>query len=384
MESSSPREGHASPGSISQPDTEQEHPGPSTTSNQNTDPNPFLCDTSPIVTLLSDPRSRLRKGQSQKGIVGASLHHTRFPPESTTESLYPSPRFFSTARPQDTEAGNIGILPPKSCQEALVDIYFRRLHSFLPLLDEDETRSQFANGTLSLPLLQSMCLAASKSRDAAPFLCLGTDIAPLPVEAFGQRIYADVPNSMPKKEEKRILTTRILALLSLHGWGPTGHEDSSLILSQAIHHAQTFGLHLAWPEKTSKSLVALFWCLWSLDRWNCAVNGRPPMINDYDTGQDVADVLPLFQPSFQIWLRIASQLGGVIKSYRPVMDGHCEPDAEIPMFEEIVEDSSGFDVYPDILGKPVPAGLNYHPLLRTSLTAAYHRHQSLLNSSTTQ
>lgn len=108
------------------------------------------------------------------------------------------------------------------------------------------------------------------------------------------------------------------------------------------------------------------------------------MINDYDTGQDVADVLPLFQPSFQIWLRIASQLGGVIKSYRPVMDGHCEPDAEIPMFEEIVEDSSGFDVYPDILGKPIPAGLNYHPLLRTSLTAAYHRHQSLLNSSTTQ
>lgn len=355
MESGSFREGHAHSGSIPQSHTEQEQeqeqPGSSTASNQNVDPNPFLCDTSPIVTLLSDPRFRLRKGQSQKGIVGASLHHTRFPRESTTESLYPSPRFFAAARSEETEGSNIGILPPKSSQKALVDIYFRRLHPFLPLLDEDETRSQFANGTLSVPLLQSMCLAASKSRDAASFLCLGTDMTVLPVEIFGQRIYADVPNNMPKKEEKRILTIRILALLSLHGWGPTGHEDSSLILSQAIHHAQTFGLHLAWPEKTSKSLVALFWCLWSLDRWNCAVNGRPPMINDYDTGQDVADVLPLFQPSFQIWLRIASQLGGVIKSYRPVMDGHCEPDAEIPMFEEVVEDSLGFDVRLDILGE---------------------------------
>lgn len=314
---------------------------------QNSDPDSFGCDTNPVVTLVDDPESRLPKGQAQRGDVGASLHNMYF----SSRSKEPQQPLLSAGRHLLGPADDACLLPPKPTQEILIDLYFRRIHPLLPLLDEDETRSQFTDGTLLLPLLQSICLVASKDRSAAPFLCLSTDSTVLPLERFSGLFYADIMKNMPKKEERRILRIQILALLSLHGWDPSGCEDSSLNLSQAVHHSHTLGLHLARSGKASGSLRALFWCLWSLDRWNAAINGRPLMIHDYDMDQEVTDVLPLFQPSFRIWLHLAHQLGLVIRSYRPVMDGNCEQDLELSTFEEIVDDSSGWATSTEILRK---------------------------------
>lgn len=327
-------------------DVEERHPASSTApspsgAGSNSDPGPFACDTNPVVTLLDDSESRLPKGQLRRGNVGASLR----------PNVYFHSQSASTGDSLPGSAGDISLLPPKNTQEVLLNLYFRRIHPLLPLLDEDETRSQFTNGTLSLPLLQSICLVASKDRCAAPALCLGTDTTVLPLERFTGLIYADITKNMPRKEEKRILTIQILVLISLHGWDPNGCEDSSLNLLQAVHHCHTLGLHLSMPGKIPESSRRLFWCLWSLDRWNAAINGRPLMIHDYDMDQEVTAVLPLFRPSFRIWLRLAHQLGQVIGTYRPVIDRNREQDIELLTFEEIVEDSDGWTTRTEILSE---------------------------------
>ena len=309
----------------------------------------FACDSNPVVTLLDDPRSRLRKGQTRRGDVGACVDDERI----TSELNEPQYLLAYGEKNTHPSTGDIGLLPPRPDQEALINIYFHRIHPLLPLLDEDDTRSQFTNGALSLPLLQSICLVASKDRRAVPYLRLDSDVALLPREKFCQRIHKDILEHIsgggPKK---RVTTIQILALLSLHEWGPNRSEDCSITLAHALHHAQTIGLHLRKPDKMSGSyLQALFWCLWSLDRWNSAIHGRTIIIHDCDIGQRVTDVIHLFKPPFRIWLLLAHQLGQVIRSYRPMVDGSCEPDLDLSTFEEIVGNSNAWDTSPELLGK---------------------------------
>lgn len=234
-----------------------------------------------------------------------------------------------------------------------MEIFFSRLHPLLPLVDEGDTCDQFENGTLSLPLLQAICLVAAKDRRAASFLLLGTDAMLLPVEKFGQRLYEDILRGIPNKRDgNKVLIIQILALLSLHEWGPNGSEESSLTLAQAIHHAWSIGLHLRGSD-SSASLKAksLFWCLWSLDKWNSVVDGRPVLIHDYDHGQKVIDVLPLFKPPCRIWLLIADQLGRVISTYRPRPEEDRDQFPDLSLFEEFVETSQGWDTKPLLLGE---------------------------------
>jgi hypothetical protein len=142
-----------------------------------------------------------------------------------------------------------------------------------------------------------------------------------------------------------------LALLSLHEWGPTGAEDCSLNLVQAIHHAHTIGMHLMrTDQQPTTSLKALFWCLWSLDKWNAAMNGRPIMIHDRDMTQRVDDVISSFPASFRLWLRIAEKLGRVILFYRPIINGVDHEELELPAFEELIEDCDAWKLSSDLLG----------------------------------
>jgi hypothetical protein len=306
----------------------------------------FACDSNPLVALLDDPQSRLLKGQTQKGDVGAWLHDERI--ISDPNAL----RHTAAHRQRPHLYGDLGLLPPQSSQVALIKIYFCRIHPLLPLLDEDDTLFQFANGTLSLPLLQSICLVAAKEQGAASLLSLGSDGVLLPVTRFSQRIYKDILSNMPSREEgNRITTIQILALLSLHEWGPNGSEDSSLSLAQAIHHAQTIGLHLRRPDsETSLKSRALFWTLWSLDKWNSAINRRPVLIHDCDLGQTATDVLPLFKPPFRSWLLLADQLSRVIGLFRPMVGGTPEQNLDLFTFEEIVETSESWNIGPELLG----------------------------------
>ncbi|CAI7590855.1 unnamed protein product [Penicillium glandicola] len=303
----------------------------------------FACDSNPIATLMEQNESRLLGGRSKKGDVGAWLCA-----EENSIDQGDSP-----GSPSQTAPGthvHPDRLPSKDCQQALVDIYFRRVHPLLPLLDEDQVRTQHIAGKLSPRLVQVICLVAAKDRNAVPFLCLGPHSKAVPLDKFSNILYSDAIQNISRRAEKKVLAIQILALLSLHEWGSTGSEDCSLNLAQAIHHAQTIGLHLLRQDQNSgTSSSGLFWCLWSLDRWNAAMNGRPLMIHDGDMSQRVDDMISTFQSPFRVWLRIADKLGEVIHFYRPIMKGVDQSELNLPLFEDLVEHCEAWDMSPALL-----------------------------------
>ncbi|KAJ6186542.1 hypothetical protein N7519_007843 [Penicillium mononematosum] len=348
--SASPRGERSSASSLQNP--VEEHTGPfispgagtAADVDQDQESRRFACDSNPIATLIEQNESRLLKGRSQKGDVGAWLSAEE---SSIDQGDTPS----SSSQPALETHVHTDWLPPKDCQEVLMDIYFRRIHPLLPLLNEDNVRTQHRAGSLPPRLLQVICLVAAKDRAAVPFLCLGPNSSPLPLERFSNIIYTDAMQNISRRAEKKTLAIQILALLSLHEWGSSGSEDCSLNLAQAIHHAHTIGLHLLRPdEHTDPSAKSLFWCLWSLDRWNAAMNGRPLMIHDGDRNQVVDDVVSAFQSPFRVWLRIADKLGEVIHFYRPIMKGMDQAELDLPTFEDLVDHCEAWDMSRHLLG----------------------------------
>jgi hypothetical protein len=172
--------------------------------------------------------------------------------------------------------------------------------------------------------MQAICIVASKHAGAAKVLCLDDDEQLLTPREFSQRLYNAVIIGIEAKLEKnRVVLIQVLALISLHCEGPDGAEQASMHLAQAIHHAHTFGLQFGhqWKNQSSESqgnLEDVFWCLWSLDKINACMNGRPLLMHDRDNSLRQLPSDPEKRSSpFGIWLQISEMLDKVIDYYRP-------------------------------------------------------------------
>ncbi|KAE8365744.1 hypothetical protein BDV27DRAFT_171432 [Aspergillus caelatus] len=312
----------------------------------------FIGDLNPVVLFVDDGSTRLMRGRAHQRDVGVWLDRENEFIENG-ENYYHEEPSSSSSRYQTTRqkrhSGRPGaLLPPRQTQEALINIYFRRIHPVLPLVHEEDFQAQLRNGTVSLYLVQAICLVASKERDAEPILRLGDRTETMSPCRFSNLLYEDLCHAITMRlERKRMALIQILALASLHASGPKSFEDASLYLAQAIHHAHTVGLHFlkCGPERHEKPLVTLFWCLWSLDRWIAAIHGRPLVIHDRDLGQQLTDVIDLFDGPFRIWLSLASILGEVMVVYRPTLDAPVDENKpEIPRFEELIAKCQAEDI----------------------------------------
>ncbi|KAI9929306.1 hypothetical protein MW887_000773 [Aspergillus wentii] len=329
----------------------------------------FIGDLNPVALFVGDTSSRLLRGRTCQSDVGVWLDRegdilrnqediSHGQPSDGNVHIEPSPRY----RNRQTEP----LLPPRQSQQALMNIYFQRIHPVLPLINQDDFQAQFRDQTASPQLVQAICLVAAKDHSAAPFLCLANHTNPLPLRKFTKLVYDNLTHTISMKVETRKITLiQVLALLSLHASGPEDSEDSTLHLSQAAHHAHTLGLHLikyspdqGEKDPAEKALVVLFWCLWKLDRWSAAINGRPLVIHDCDLGQRVGDVIAFFDAPFRVALSLASILGRVMGVYRPILDTPVDDNKpEIPRFEEVLNECNGWNL---------PLHLNL------SLELAYH------------
>ena len=222
------------------------------------------------------------------------------------------------------DAVGVSILPQRQHQDALLDIYFAYVHPLLPIVDKNLFSQWYAEGREPRMLLQAMCIVASKHADALDHLLLGEDNRKQTPREFSQRLYNSVIAGIEAKLEKnRVILIQVLALISLHVEGPDGAEQASMHLTQAIHHAHTFGLQFGHQWKNQKSdsqenLEDLFWCLWSLDKINACMNGRPLIMHDRDNSLTKLPSNPEKRSSpFGVWLQISEMLDKVIDYYRP-------------------------------------------------------------------
>ncbi|CAI7601642.1 unnamed protein product [Penicillium discolor] len=234
-------------------------------------------------------------------------------------------------------------LPLATCQ-SLSAIYFSKVNHIIPIVDQEFCQAQ-SEGSASVFLEKAICLAAAKTRAASPHLRLVPDGPILPSRQFCSEIYKGLVVAMNAElEPDRLTRIRVLALMSLHCEGLEGAEAASSHLCQAIHQAQTVGLHLGRPNQTSTdSLTKLFWCLWTLDKMHASIGGRPVLLADRDIGIVKPNVsAQTSRGAFEVWLAVSDLLATVISFYRPSAETTSGWEEGFPAFEDIVgEDTQG-------------------------------------------
>ncbi|KAL4987499.1 hypothetical protein BDW68DRAFT_197399 [Aspergillus falconensis] len=228
---------------------------------------------------------------------------------------------------------------PRSTTEPLTAIYFSRVNHILPLVDHELFAAESTKGTASVFLERAICLVAAKDKTASPHLRSTAGGALITARKFCSELYAGLVCAMEAVlEQDRVTRIRILALMSLHSEGYEGAEAASMHLCQAIHQAQTAGLHLERPNRSpDDSLATLFWCLWSLDKMHASIGGRPVLLADRDIGIKRHDCATRHSKSaFDAWLALSELLSTVISFYRPTADDTTGWETEYPSFEEII------------------------------------------------
>ncbi|KAL1297667.1 hypothetical protein AAFC00_006220 [Neodothiora populina] len=315
----------------------------------------FVGDLNPEASMIAETQAS-RAPSRDRHNLGIWLQHDQKDQIDVSErTLGRSHDFRAKERPStwtSDGASSKSLLPDPVAQMALMDIYFARIHPILPILDEHQMRRDCINGTASPIVKQAMFLATSKDARARPHLNLGgIPPSPLPPMQFSSRLHDDLLEAIAQgRERDRVRLIQVLALLCLHsGRGPTGVEDASLHLAQAVHHAHTIGLHLGRSKGYRKVYDKLFWCLWTLSVWNAASSGRPRLINDRDVGLKVEDVLDSCHPAFRVNLATTRILSRVIELYQPTADPEVSGlDDDFPSFEYILHQNQGWDIEPSL------------------------------------
>lgn len=236
---------------------------------------------------------------------------------------------------------------PLSTLDHLVAIYFSRVNHILPLVDHESFTTSSANGVASVFLERAISLVAAKDKAAGPHLHLIPGGPLMTVRKFCSELYSGLVCAMDAGlEQDRVTRIRILALMSLHFEGHEGAEAASMHLCQAIHQAQTAGLHLERPNRLPvDSLTTLFWCLWTLDKMHASIGGRPVLLGDGDIGIKKHDAAARHPKSaFDVWLALSELLSKVISFYRPSADDTTGWETDYPSFEDIMGDHIQEDV----------------------------------------
>jgi len=245
---------------------------------------------------------------------------------------------------------------PLTTREPLTAIYLSKINHIVPLVEGDVFLGDQAEGLDSVFLERAICLVAAKDAAAAPHLRL-TENGPVRTpRRFCSEIYKGLVAAMDAElETDRLTRIRIWALMSLHCEGYEGAEAASLHLCQAIHQAQTVGLHLDRPDRASADpLGKLFWCMWTLDKMHASIGGRPVLLADRDIGVAKPDVQTQGRGAFGVWLAISDLLATVISFYRPSAGITSGWEEGFPAFEDIVGRNAQEDLDYATLGMFVP------------------------------
>ncbi|KAL2844311.1 hypothetical protein BJY01DRAFT_215098 [Aspergillus pseudoustus] len=241
---------------------------------------------------------------------------------------------------------------PDSTLRPLAAIYFRRVNHILPLVDSKSFSPDPSDARPSVFLERAVCLVAAKDKEACSHLRLTSNGPLVTARKFCSEVYSGLVGAMDAGlEQDRITRIRILALMSLHFEGYEGTEAASMHICQAIHQAQTSGLHLERPNRLpGDPLTKLFWCLWTLDKVHASIGGRPVLLADQDIGLKRPDLTSGGPRSaFEVWFALSELLSTVISFYRPSTDDTTGWETDYPSFEET-------------MGYPVRGDLDYETL----------------------
>ena len=230
---------------------------------------------------------------------------------------------------------------PKDTQDAMITTYISCIDGLIPILNGGNLLRDYTGGNISIFLVQAICLVTCKIPEVDQFLRLYEDGPLLDPIPFSRSLHIGLDAAMKADlEPDRMTKVQILTLMHLHNDGPGGIEESSQHLSQAIHDAWTAGLHIQTPGRTPTDEASLlWWMIWTLDRINACIGGRPIMIADRDIDLARPPLSVNTRAPITVWLRLGDLLDQIIDFYRPTADPDSSGwEAEFPSWNSMLED----------------------------------------------
>ena len=297
---------------------------------------------------------------------------------STTNEQLPRRRSANTQLRTYLEAVGAFRELPEATQQILVDIYFTQIQPITPILDADSFQKAFRAGKASRLLVNAVCLVSCKAEAAAQSLRLSHDGPLLPPKQFATSLYDGlVAANYAGLEADRVSKVRILALMSMHCEGIDGLEEAASHLTQAIHCATTYALHInfAGRKESNDTLAALFWSLWAMDKINTSECGRPLTIADRDIGIGRSDKpAGAKRRPFDIYYDLSKLLCKVMEFYRPTTpSGITGWEEDYPSFEALVGEDLEDGIGESTFGKHIcPCGGN-HLLKNLAILELYYQ-----------
>ncbi|KIA75364.1 hypothetical protein HK57_00147 [Aspergillus ustus] len=225
------------------------------------------------------------------------------------------------------------VLPSQDDMEALLQIYKENIHPIFPVLDHDAYQSMALDSPEKTLLSQSICIAVSRDRRAKQYLRLPTQ-PHMSHSNTSQSIKSAVTTALALGvvQDKMVLI-QAMTLTSLFTQFSGDRQEPAELLSRAICHAQTIGLHHKSQEKIE---ARLFCCLYALDILTSACLGRPVQLHRRDFGHDLSLSIAAQEGCFQLFFRVIQLLDYAIEIYRP--GGHSAWEGTFPSFEDLIDE----------------------------------------------
>ncbi|KAL4868427.1 hypothetical protein BDV12DRAFT_169701 [Aspergillus spectabilis] len=251
---------------------------------------------------------------------------------------YPDPLISSLLREQC-----LNVLPSPDDMAALLRIYMENIHPIFPILDYHAYQSMTATSPEKILLSQSICIAVSKDRSAKQHLHLPAVHTSHP--DFSQSLSGALSTlvALGLVQDKLVLV-QALSLTSLFTQFSGDRQEPAELLSRAICHAHTLGLHhhcYSSPQQEQIS-TRLFCCLYALDILNSACLGRPVQLHRRDFGRDLSASIAAQDSCFQLFLRTIQLMDRVIEIYRPGENGTWK--GVFPSFQDLLEEPDTSDI----------------------------------------
>lgn len=329
----------------------------------------FVGDLSPEASFLSNNRSGSDANQaSRHAEVGVWLGqrpeaHDKAPSRGengTTDSRAsqdPYPRHTGLTRLRSISSHLrqecLAVLPPDYEFGIITSVYYAKIDPLFPILREEALDSY--QPTESTALKQCICLVAALDPKVRKRLRLPhTERILSPIE-FRAYVAGAVKQSLDMGFIRdKVVLLQVCVLMAFYADQANCSDVSTYYVSQAVHHSQTLGLHLGWPDdgtRTEKSR-RIFWCIWVLDRLNAATNGRPILMHQQDMDMRILETCAEQTYPFRLLIRITQFLDNVISRYRPhSAAGTVELGDESLTFEGLVRETMAQNVGSGLLGE---------------------------------
>lgn len=243
------------------------------------------------------------------------------------------------------------VRPFKEDFEALELFYLNNIHPILPCISLPQYGKSQANTPERIIQEQIICILACTNLAVRSNLRLTGSGHQLTPTEFARKIIESMRLSIELALiSDRFIVIQALTAMSLIIYGRESIELAPQFFVRAVCQGLTLGLHQPGEERRDEMVSGLFCYLWSIDRLQAAIHGRPVIMHTIDMAKTPLESARGQEPGFRVFVFISVLLDKVIALYRPNASLTEIPDGEFPSYEEVLTECGALELPARLLG----------------------------------